>query len=193
MPIGLALGRLRSEASESRFSADCDALAVGGRDYSPIYLASVIGPQTTIKAIAAALNNSRAICLSATDCGDCCPDYGLKARTFMTHNAHGYNCHKTKLGYDTWHMLAVSRDPKFLATYSVDAVMQKLMSQEYTTPLLKSWGPKIVESLTSADYLTRLVCFQCDCGLLSLDDDKLDEVVSCGVSQNLFPMMKESV
>jgi hypothetical protein len=191
-PDGLALGRLRSEAENCKFSADCDALATGDHQYSPVYLASLVGPATTIKAIAAALNSRRSIVLSAKDCGACCPDYGDRSRFFVTDNAYGYTCYRSKLGYDTWHLLAISRNPNFLPTYSVESVMQKLTSQQFTTPLLRSWGPRLVKDLLYEERLEKLTCFQCDCALLSLNDTGLDEIVSRGVSQHLYPIAKES-
>jgi hypothetical protein len=71
-------------------------------------------------------------------------------------------------------------------------VMQKLTSQQFTTPLLRSWGPRLVKDLLYEERLEKLTCFQCDCALLHLTDDGLDEIVSRGVSQHQYPIAKES-
>ena len=67
--------------------------------------------------------------------------------------AGGFEVRKVKLAYDTWHLVAVSRDPKFFLHETDEALWKILRSDKFTTPLLKAWTPTIREMLTTMGYL----------------------------------------
>lgn len=186
-------GRISTTGDDKSFSAECDALAIKEpRDYADALIISAVGPQTTVKAVCAVLGNSRSLVMSARDCGDCVPFHGRKERYIRSDGAFGYRIARTKLGYDTWHMLAISEDPSLIPVYSQRAVLDKLKSQRFTTPILDGWTAYLVKQFTAKGHLKRLPCFGCNAGYLNLTDGQLDEIVSEGVRDGHLKIYKEN-
>src|SRR5580704_6528337 len=121
------LATLRIRCSGSETSLDCDALAVAGQT---VLLASVAGPASTIKALAALLQTKQAV------------DLWIGNRSFDKYPG-SYRCHKCRLGYNTWHMIAVAEHNGLLLDGSDAALWRELQSDRFTTPLLRDWIPEV--------------------------------------------------
>jgi hypothetical protein len=185
-------GRISTTGDDKSFSADCDALAIKEpRDYADALIVSAVGPQTTIKAVCAVMGNSRSLIMSARNCGPCCPMAKPYERYIRTDGAFGYRVARTKLGYDTWHMLAISEDPQLIPVYSQRAVLDKLKSQRFTTPLLDGWIGWLVSQLRMRSHLRELTCFGCRAGYLNVTDAQLDAIVSEGVRDGHLTISQE--
>lgn len=184
------LGTFRVVAKESQFSAQCDAVATESEARGTCYIVSVVGPATTIKAISAALNNSRSLTLSVSHCGEVAP-YSNE-RYFGTDAGFGYDCKRVKLGFDLWHLLAISKAPHLIPVYSEAAVMRHLMSSRYTTPILSGWGKWLVHELKRRGHLRTLLCYNCKAAVLNLEQETLDDVVSQGVASGSLKIAKEA-
>jgi hypothetical protein len=62
-----------------------------------------------------------------------------------------------------------------------ESLWQKLRSPLFTTPLLREWVPWLMQNLIADGLLIKLPSFQCNPGLLTVDNAGLDELVSRGV------------
>jgi hypothetical protein len=104
--------------------------------------------------------------------------------------AGGYQCHRQHLGYDTWHLLAWSKQSKFLLDGSDEALWRVLRGREFTTPLLRHWMPELRLALKDAGLLKD--CLSLGTGtpdgnpntsqLLMAMDLGLDKLVSQGIA-----------
>lgn len=183
-------GVLKTQGEDTQFSADCTALATNGTNTNDtVLLASVIGSQSTIKAFKATLHNRRAMILLAQQCGNCTPRGELYLRT---DNAYGYKVATARLGFDSWHLLAISEDPRLLPCYSRRAVLAKITSHQFTTPLLEGWIDHICRELRKDTLLKKVPSFNCEAGILNVTDKVLDHIVSNGVKGGHLKIAKES-
>lgn len=101
--------------------------------------------------------------------------------------AKGFELRKAKLAYDTWQLVAVCRDQRFFLHETDEAVWRVLRSNQFTTPLLRSWVPAIRGQLHKKGLLV-----PCDFlgphfdkggapSFLLATEKSLDGVVSAGV------------
>jgi hypothetical protein len=161
------LATLRIRCSGSETSLDCDALAVAGQT---VMLASVAGPSSTIKALSALLQTKQAFDLWAGN------------RSYEKYPGT-YHCHKCRLGYNTWHMLAIAEHNGLLLDNSDAALWRELQSDRYTTPLLRQWVPEIRRVLEGNELLRTCGGHGCQVGVLRLKDEELDAIVADGLRE----------
>lgn len=174
------LGKCYTTTRESSWTLEMDACAVEnvyGSSYR-LHVLSAVGPQTTVKAVAAILQDSATQQITI----DCPP---LNAITYC---AERYNVHRHRLGFDQWHMLALAADPHLMPSYSQRALWEQISSTRFTTPVLRDWTPWIAAELLRRDRLQRLECWRCDSALLMLDTEELDEIVSLGLRTRKLTM-----
>lgn len=192
----LRLASVRGSEENTKFSAQCDAFAVDDGAYGVIRILGCVGSQTAVKSLAAALNASRQVAIDAVNMHPpITPDYGHRVSTYRTDNAYGYTCQRFRLGYDLWHLLAVSKHPGLIPCYTVRSVMHRLLSDAYSTPLIwepdrPDWGNYVVKKLIEHNKLVKLNCFQCRAGMLTVSSDQLDEIVSEGLSSGNIAICK---
>lgn len=94
----------------------------------------------------------------------------------------GYHVYRHRLGYNSWHFLCVARCAGLLPGLSEAALWRELSSDRYTTPVLRSWTPWLMEQLEQKELLKRLACFNCHAGILVADTNDLDQIVTAGLS-----------
>lgn len=182
-------GSLKTQGNETNFSASCTALAtVGTSQNDTVMLASIVGPQSTVKAFRATLNNSRSMILLAQGCGPCTPRCDVYYRT---DGVYGYSITTARLGFDSWHLLAISDDPRFIPCYSQRAVLAKLMSQSFTTPILEGWISHICGDLRRDGLLKQVPSYNCNAGMLTATDKVLDLIVERGVKGGKLKISQE--
>jgi hypothetical protein len=151
-----------------------------------IMLLSVAGPETAIKAVNACLVSNQSARFEA--------DVPLRTfRTFessegeerycptLARSPEGYDTYKSRLGYNTWHLLALSKRDGFMPCVSETALDRQLRSPRFSTPLLRSWAPWLARKLGEAKHLLLLDGFQTRAALLQAGTPELDELVSCGL------------
>jgi hypothetical protein len=181
------MGKLSVITADSRWSVGCDALAVVGDRTGEVRvgLLSAAGPETAIKAVHACLvsnvkarfefDESLTVRKGKETWTRYCPT--------MERDKDGYDTHKVRLGFNTWHLLAVSKLPGFMPVMSETALNRELRSPLFTTPYLREWVPYIAERLTEAEMLRILPGFNTTCAFLKAGSPELDEVVSVGVQE----------
>jgi hypothetical protein len=159
---------------------------IGDIGNARIGLLSAAGPETAIKAVHACLvSNVKARfefseSLLVRQRGR---DPWTRYCPTLERDTDGYDCHKTRLGFNTWHLLAVSKLPGFMPVVSETALNRELRSPLYTTPYLREWVPYISERLIEAEMLKILPGFRTTCAFLKCGSPELDEVISVGVRE----------
>jgi len=165
-----------------------------------VRVASVAGPQTAVKSFAAALNDNVKLVVNCQgfEIVDADGEQRAVRTTIDFSRVPGgqgrYKCHMHRLGYNQVHCLAVVKDSRLMPCVTEESLWQKLRSPLYTTPLLREWMPWLMQHLIADGLLVKLPAFQCNPGLLTVDDAGLDALVSRGVGTGALniPHRKES-
>jgi hypothetical protein len=158
----------------SRFKVRCDAIGLYADE---ILLLSVVGPETSVKALTAGLRSSgkdqKRIDYSA--------QVGNVNGTHLAKCPDGYRIYRTKLAYGLWHVLCLARREGFLPILTEETVWQLLQKDPFTTPLLRGWIPWLYGKMKGRGAIIELTQSGCQAGLLLADNDTLDALVSEGI------------
>jgi hypothetical protein len=170
----MTLHRIALTASENTASLKAVSAAwLGDNDnrYAPpLLLLSATGPRTSVNG-AAAMLRSKTPCQITLDGG-----VGLRRN-----DPFGYHCWSVLLAADTWHLLAVSKDPSLLPANNDDHLWRLIRSDQITTPVLQGWVPSIREQLVESKIIRPLNGFNHNAAVCHLQDKALDRLVSEGV------------
>jgi len=85
--------------------------------------------------------------------------------------------------------MAIAKTEGLLPKLSEESLWQELRSSRHTTPIMREWMPWLMEWLMRQGCLTKLHCFQCESGRLSVDSDVLDEAVSEGIKTGALTIL----
>lgn len=86
-----------------------------------------------------------------------------------------------KLGLDNWHYLCISKSERFVPVVSEPSIWQILRSDRFTTPILRSWMPWLINKMRAERYLEGCTGFGCNAGILFTDSARLDELIQDGL------------
>jgi hypothetical protein len=167
--------------------------------HSTVVLASVAGPQTAVKSFAAALNENCKLRVNVdgleVQLADGATEPAQRWRDFERVPGQGkYKVVMHRLGFNYVQCTARLKDPRLLPAVTEESLWAQLRSSRFTTPLLREWVPWLMEAMLQEGSLERLPAFQCQPGLLNLDDSGLDGLVSRGISEGRLSVPgKESV
>ena len=160
----------------SKFKVRCDAIGLYNDE---ILLLSVVGPETSVKALTAGLRSSgkdqKRIEYSA--------DVGNLNLVRLTRCPDGYRTYRTKLDYGLWHVLFLARREGFLPAMTEEAVWQFLQSDRFTTPLLREWVPWLYSQMKEREGIIELTQNGCHAGIVLAENEVLDELVSEGIRE----------
>ncbi|HVX09963.1 MAG TPA: hypothetical protein VHC22_02060 [Pirellulales bacterium] len=173
------LGELTITTKDTQFSYKLAALGTVGTTAGMIAILSTVASQTAIKALHACLSKAAKTTFSAK-CEGFDPDWELMAAS------GGYRFQAVKLGYSTWHSLALARTPGLISKLNDTSLWTELQRESITTPLLPSWLPWLRKELEREGHLTALHSFQCGGAVLDLNTESLDELVSRGLRRRRF-------
>jgi hypothetical protein len=157
----------------SRFKLRCDAIALHEKE---ILLLSVVGSETSVKALTAGLRSSG----KDQKRIDYTVHRGNVNETQLTKCPDGYRVYRTKLDYGLWHVLCLAKREGFLPVVSDETVWQHLQSHRFTTPLIREWVPWLCREMTKKEIIAPLTQGGCQAGLMLADNDILDDLVSHG-------------
>jgi hypothetical protein len=139
-----------------------------------LHILSVMGAESAAKAIAAILHSEgKARFRIDAD--------GINAYQEFDKDKEGYSLYRHRASLNSWHFLCISKRKGLLTSLDEASVWRELRSERFTTPLLRGWAPYIVDELKDRDLLRRLDGFGCDAGLLTAENDDLDEIVTDGL------------
>ncbi len=160
--------------TSSRFTLRCDAI---GLHYDEILLLSVVGPETSVKALTAGLRSSgkeqRRVEYSS--------HVGRVQGSALSPCPDGYRVHRTRLDYGLWHVLCLAKRAGFMAAMTEDALWQHLQGSQFTTPLLRQWICWLTRKMKERGAIVELTQSGCQAGIVLADDAVLDELVSAGI------------
>lgn len=175
------LGKALFTRGENQYSLHLDAVAFqltyhGAWAERNLMVISACGPGTAVKACGAMLQDKN---LRGSITVYDLPELQTER---LSLGAYGFRCAQHRLGYDTWHLLAVSKIPGLMANFSPRSVYLKLRSDAYTTPILRQWMPWLTATLMDRQLLGPLECYgNCQSGLLTATIEQLDEAVRDGI------------
>jgi hypothetical protein len=179
--------------TSSRFKLRSDAIGIHERE---ILLLSVVGPETSVKAVTAGLRSST----RDQERIDYTAHVGNVNATNLTKSPDGYRLYRTKLAYGLWQTLFLAKRLGFLSALSEESLWNFLKSDQFTTPLLKEWVPWLLSEMTKQGQIVPLVQAGCQAGLVVADTAALDKLVTNGLrkkhltvpDQNGKPMRRVS-
>lgn len=94
----------------------------------------------------------------------------------------GYEMYLNKLEYGQCHAVIITRDEDFIRYLSPDSLWERLNSDRFSTPLLKSWMTYLSTQLANKRYLRECRCHRCNCAVLAIPGEyQLDELISEGL------------
>jgi len=141
---------------------------------SCIPILSVMGAESAAKAIAAILH-SEGKAYFRIEADD------INPYQEFSKDKEGYSVYRHRASLNHWHFLCISKRKGLLTCMNEASVWRELRSERFSTPLLRSWAPYVVQQLREPELLDQLEGFGCDAGLLTADNDDLDEIVTDGL------------
>src|SRR4029077_17532126 len=102
-------------ARRSQFKLRCDAIGLHGNE---ILLLSVVGSETSVKALTAGLRSSG----SDQKRIDYSAHVGSVHGTNLTRVPNGYRVYRTKLAYGLWHVLCLAKREGFMPVMTEETV-----------------------------------------------------------------------
>jgi len=165
----------------SRFKLRCDAVALHEKE---ILLLSVVGSETSVKALTAGLRSST----KDQKRLEYTIHLGMVNETNLTKCPDGYRVCRSKMDYGMWHVLCLAKRDGFLPVISDETVWQLLQRDRFTTPLLREWVPWLRQEMKKLGIIVAMTQSGCDAGLMLADSESLDDLVSRGVKQGHLPI-----
>lgn len=159
--------------------------------HNSLLAVSVAGPITTIKAIHAGLQSGKMQIAFPDRSSGFFSDLfgGAAASSWAVPHRDRFAIHQAHLGFDSYHLLAVSKWNRFLLhSDSDEALWSMLRSDEFTTPILRQWIPGLREMLENGDLLQKAESFGCSASVLLGSDGYLDKMVSEGLKTGRLRM-----
>jgi hypothetical protein len=183
----LKLGTLYMDAPAAKHTLRCVQFAYDDR-HSTIVLVSVAGPQTAVKSFAAALNENCKLSVNVdgldVQLSDGTSEPAQRWRDFERVSGQGkYKVTMHRLGFNYVQCTARLKDPRLLPAVTDESLWAQLRSNRFTTPILRTWVPWLMEAMLEEGQLEKLPSFQCQPGMLNLDVGGLDGLVSRGVTE----------
>ena len=176
MPSESKLGVLKFESCGNVVRLKCNAMAtLYLRGETSVYLLSVAGPSSAVKAVAAGLNSDAKATYKPEDMD------GLYSwRDVRRPKETKFRIYRTKLGEcNVWHMLAIADTVGLIPNFNEEAFWRYLTSEEITTPILREWVPYLLHRMSR--HLILLDSFGCDAVIVPPCQNVIDQYVSEGV------------
>ena len=183
----LKLGTLCMDAPAAKHVLRCVQFAYDDR-HNTIALVSVAGPQTAVKSFAAALNENCKLRVNVDGMdiklADGSTEPAQRWQDFERVAGQGkYKVAMHRLPFNSVQCTARLKDPRLLPSVSEEALWILLRSNRFTTPLLRPWVPWLMKAMLEDGTLERLPAFQCQPGVLAIDDGGLDKLVTQGINE----------
>lgn len=200
MPEEAELPPLVVKTGKSEFRLRCHAAAwateYGGnvklhrrytRGYPGLLLVSATGADTAVKSVRATLYQPDVAAEFVLDMGGS-NERMMRARSGVDDKPVGYSAFVARLAPGVIHLVALARIPGLMPNLSDDHLWAELSGPRYTTPLLRSWIPWLKAALTANGGIVAAQGFASNAGVLKIEPDKLDAIVSQGVRDRHLAM-----
>lgn len=166
----------------------------GDEDDSSLVLVSAVGSQSACKSLAAHLNQNAEVKFTFPKGLPVTRTSGAEATAFGSRKKKGqgrYRVQLHRLGPGTHHVVALLKDPGFMPCVSESAVWNELQSDRFTTPLLRAWLPRLMETLQEQGAIRRYARHECEAGMMTLTGEDLDLLVKAGVRDGSLAIPEE--
>lgn len=180
------LPRLSFASEVSRFTLRCDSVAwMNGEFWSDprtLLTLSVVGADTAIKAVRAMLLaptldvRIRYLAYPGDE-----KSVSIQMPRTTARRCASWDSAVARLGRGAIHLVAHAKIEGLLPDVSDDSLWAELMSERYSTPLLRRWLPWLREELKSSGLLREAEGHNQAAGVLSATTDDLDALVSDGI------------
>jgi hypothetical protein len=151
-------------------------------------LLSVTGPDTAVKSLRATLYQPDVDAEFLLQNGDTSQQM-IKARLLFGGRPAVYSAAIAKLASGVIHMVALAKIPGLMPNMSDDHLWSELAGSRYTTPLLRTWIPWLKEALAKDRKIIVGEGFASSVGVLRVEPDELDALVSLGVKEGHLHMV----
>ena len=120
-------------------------------------------------------------------------EYGYESVSRLTRSRcdgkpTGYTAQVAKLASGAVHLVALAKIPGLLPDIGDDHLWAELSGPRYTTPILRSWVGRIKRSLLESGGIVMAEGWQSNCGVLQVESDVLDNLVSDGIRSGYLKM-----
>jgi hypothetical protein len=150
-----------------------------------LYL-SCAAPQASVKALRAVLYSPKMNFDLKVD-WDSLYTGGIAQGYNFERGQYGYDVFTHNMGYNTFHMVAISKRPGFMTTLDDEAVWQQLCDGRFTTPVIREWATYIRDTMMGRkQWIVKAKGFGCDCALMTANDENLDEIVQGGLRRGIL-------
>jgi hypothetical protein len=112
----------------------------------------------------------------------------LKARLGFDGKPVTYTAAVTKLAPGVIHLVALAKIPGLMPDMSDDHLWAELTGPRYTTPLLRPWIPWLKTAMRDGGGIVVAESFAATVGVLNMEPDALDEIVSQGIRDRSLTM-----
>jgi len=176
--------RLRCHAAA--WSGEYDGKARVGRrhrkDCPGLLLLSVTGPDTAVKSVRASLYQPQVDASFVLEGGEDTRRM-LLAKSKIDGKPVVYRAGVARLAPGVVHLVALAKIPGLMPNVSDDHLWAELTGPRYTTPVLRSWIPWLKEAMTRSGGLVLADGFACTVGVLKIEPEELDGLVTLGVKE----------
>jgi hypothetical protein len=152
-------------------------------------LVSLVAPTQQVKAVRALLNGQGYVTARVGGLDAAEPSFSC---SHVNAGTKGYSFYAHRISYGLCHAIAVTRSPGFLPVADAETLWQELSSARYTTPLLRAWVPYLAQQLRLSGRLADCQTYRCQCGVLAVTSQDLDDVVSQGVRSGSLRIAQEA-
>lgn len=183
--------RFRFVAKDAQGSVYLDRFAAVDQE---ILMLSVAAPTVQAKAIAALLGTGLTVNMELEDVPWWPEDDGTyRNRNFyrMKKPDGGYRVYRSKLDRWTGHVVAVAKNPRLLLSGDRDGILNRLLSSQFTTPILPEWVDAIAGRMRAESLLADCLCYRCNAALMAVNTEHLDDIVAELVRKGTCKIPKE--
>jgi hypothetical protein len=170
-----AVGHINLNAEDGSFTLMVESIGYDASRDGTVMAMSAVGTGTEVRAWRAALTSNQKLSATLTMVET------NSSRNVPLDAKDGYKVKTLLLGFNTWHLVAISRRVGFLPNVSEEGVWQHLHKYT-TTPIHRSWMPWILRLMEKKRYLRSIYSVGfIHCGEVDIDDSNLDELVAAGL------------
>lgn len=177
-PTPPRVGKVTLSSKDTSLSFHCNALAFDGQDRNnTLMVLSVAGAATSIKALTASLVVKSKTVVKPESIP------GMNTYLDLVRCKEGYTFHRSRMAYNTWHLLAIAKHDGILLNASEQAVWLALRDQRITTPIVRWWVPYLLTTLRKSHHIRPLRCFGCEVAMFDANTEVVDRAVTIGIQQ----------
>lgn len=183
--------RFRFVAKDAQGSVFLDRFAAHDDE---IMMLSVAAPTVQAKAIAALLGTNLTVNMELHDVPWWPQDDGTyKNRDWyrMKKPEGGFRVYRSTLDRWTGHVVAVAKNPRLLLSGDRNGILNRLLSSQFTTPILPEWVDAIAARMRADSKLADCLCYRCNAALMHVNTEHLDDIVADLVRKGTCMIPKE--